>query len=63
MDHSSCKPNNYKAVNHHPNKNEELGTVESVLHSICCTDNISWKEAFHRLIKSSALKGTMPHKR
>lgn len=53
----------YSAVNFHPNKISELGTVGSVLHSICCTDDISWKEAYRRLIHCSALLGTMPHDR
>ncbi|MCR5141880.1 MAG: hypothetical protein K6C68_05045 [Ruminococcus sp.] len=53
----------YKEVNRHPNKIRKLGTVESVLHSICCADDISWKEAFRRLIHSSAQQGTMPHDR
>lgn len=59
MERNTC----YKKVNHHPNKAEMLGTVESALHSICCTDNISWEEAFRRLIHSSAQQGTMPFDR
>ena len=53
----------YKEVNRHPNKTRNLGTVESVLHSICCADNITWENAFRRLIHSSAQTGTMPHDR
>lgn len=53
----------YKEVNRHPNKLKYLGTVESVLHSICCTDNITWEEAFHRLIHNAAQQGTMPQDR
>lgn len=53
----------YREVNRHPNNKRRLETVDSVLHSICCTDHISWKEAFRRLIHSSALQGTMPHDR
>ena len=53
----------YKEVNRHPNKTKRLDTVGSVLHSICCVDVISWKEAFRRLIHSSAKLGTMPQDR
>lgn len=53
----------YREVSRHPNKKRKLGTVESALHSICCADNISWKEAFRRLIHSSAQQGTMPQGR
>ena len=30
----------YKEVNRHPNKTKRLDTVGSVLHSICCVDDI-----------------------
>lgn len=53
----------YREVSRHPNKKRKLGTVESALHSICCEDDISWKEAFRRLIHSSAQQGTMPQDR
>lgn len=53
----------YKEVNRHPNKTKRLDTVGSVLHSICCVDDISWKEAFRRLVHSSAKLGTMPQDR
>ena len=53
----------YKEVNRHPRKDKNLGTVESVLHSICCVDNITWEDAYRRLIHSSAQQGTMPHDR
>lgn len=53
----------YSEVNRHPNGKRRLTTVESVLHSICCADNISWKEAFRKLIHSCARQGTMPDDR
>lgn len=53
----------YRTVNYHPKKIRNLGTIESVLHSICRVDNISWKEAFRRLIHNSAQQGTMPDDR
>ena len=55
--------NCYKKVNQHPDNQWRLGTVDSLLHSICCTDQISWKEAYRRLIHCAALQGTMPHDR
>ena len=55
--------NSYRAVNRHPKKKTNPGTVESVLHSICCADNIPWEEAFRRLIHSAATIGMMPFDR
>ena len=53
----------YRTANYHPKKFVNFGTIESVLHSICRVDNITWKEAFRRLIHCAAECGTMPQDR
>lgn len=61
MEHKPWKY--FKEVTHHPMYKRSFDTVESILHSICCVDKISWEEAFKRLIHCAALEGTMPDDR
>lgn len=53
----------YRKINRHPEQMRDLGTVESALHSISIVEQILWRDAFRKLIHSSALSGTMPHTR
>lgn len=53
----------YCNVSHHPNGSDRLDSVGSVLHSVCVTKGIGWREAYCKLADCSGELGYMPQDR